>query len=633
MRVFAVIWGSLCLIAEARALRGPSEVTVRHGEDLSVTCYYDDGFESYVKYWCKGAYWKTCNILIKSTDWSKNQYSMEDNPSWGRFTITKRRMRPEDADTYHCGIERNWSDNMHAVMVTVLPGVCRKTQLWASIVDFPPGFETARENEVVKVSCKEQYDNRTFRLTCVKNSDVFQFYPHPEPSSCTRKCQRLTNLGQNISMYPVKEYYGQDEEVTLTCPTEYSPNYNKIRCMRANDTNIWNVTEVFCIYSPRVCRKTQLWASIVDFPPGFETARENEVVKVSCKEQYDNRTFRLTCVKNLDVFQFYPHPDPSSCTRKCQRLINLGQNISMYPVKEYYGQDEEVTLTCPTEYSPNYNKIRCMRANDTNIWNVTEVFCIYSPTVIPIISNHSVSWKNIGVSCCLGVIPPMVVKLITILVILIVKFSGFAKRRSSSVEESPGQRQPDVNMEKSSHRARSNLYYKVTEDQKINEDAEDAPDLLYKNMEVTEDQKIPEDAEDDLDLIYENMEVTEDQKIPEDAEDDLDLIYENMEVTEDQKINENAEDAPDLLFKNMEVTEDQKIHEDAEDAPDLLYKNTEVTEDQKMPEDAEDDLDLIYENMEVTEDQKMPEDAEDDLDLIYENMEVTPPCDVYTSTC
>lgn len=76
----------------------------------------------------------------------------------------------------------------------VFSGVCRKTQLWASIVDFPPGFETARENEVVKVSCKEQYDNRTFRLTCVKNSDVFQFYPHPEPSSCTRKnCSLLTN--------------------------------------------------------------------------------------------------------------------------------------------------------------------------------------------------------------------------------------------------------------------------------------------------------------------------------------------------------------------------------------------------------------------------------------------------------
>ncbi|XP_077334330.1 uncharacterized protein LOC143975706 isoform X3 [Lithobates pipiens] len=378
MRVSALIWGSLCLIG-ARALRGPSQVTVHHGEDLSVTCHYDDGFESYLKYWCKGAHWKTCDILIKSTDWPKNQYSMEDNPSSSSFTITKRGMRPQDSDTYHCGIERNWNDNMHAVLVTVLPGVCRKTQLWTSIVDFPPGFESARENEVVEVSCKEQYDNRTFHLRCEKNSDVFHFYPHPEPTSCTRKCGKL---------------------------------------------------------------------------------------------------------------------------------MDWGQNISMYPEKEHYGQDEEVTITCPAGYSPNHSKIRCMRANGTDVWNVTEVFCIYSPAVIPIISNHSMSWKNMGVSCCLGVIPPMVVKLITILVILSVKFSSFVKRRSSSVEKSPHQSKPDLNMEKSSHRTRTNLYYKVTEDQKIHEDTEDDPDLLYDNTEVTEDQKIPEDAEDDPDLIYENMEVT-----------------------------------------------------------------------------------------------------------------------------
>ncbi|CAI9621457.1 unnamed protein product, partial [Staurois parvus] len=248
MRVSTVIWGSLCLIG-AGALRGPSEVTVHHGEDLSVTCYYDDGFESYVKYWCKGAYRKTCDILIKSTDGrSMNQYSMEDNPSSRSLTITKRRMRPEDSDTYQCGIERNWSDNMHPVKVTVLPGVCRMTPLWTSIVEFPPRFETAWENEVVEVSCKEQYDSRTFHLTCVKKSDVFQFLFHSEPAPCTRKCQRLINVGQNISMYPEKEYYGQGEEVTLMCPPGYSPNYSKIRCIRANSTNIWNVTEAFCIY-------------------------------------------------------------------------------------------------------------------------------------------------------------------------------------------------------------------------------------------------------------------------------------------------------------------------------------------------------------------------------------------------
>ncbi|XP_077334325.1 uncharacterized protein LOC143975704 isoform X1 [Lithobates pipiens] len=379
MRVSSVIWGSLCLIGVG-ALRGPGEVTVPYGEELSVTCHYNGGYKPHEKYWCRGAHWKTCQIIVKSSDEkSKHRYSIEDNPSSLNFTVTGRGMRPENSDTYHCGIERNGIDEMHVVKVTVLPGLCKKTPLWASIVDFPPGFETIEENKAVEVSCKEQYEKRTFHLKCVKESDVFQFYPHSESAPCTWKCGRLT-------------------------------------------------------YS--------------------------------------------------------------------------GQNISMYPEKEHYDQDEEVTITCPAGYSPNHSKIRCMRANGTNVWNVTEVFCIYSPTVTPIISNHSMSWKNMGVSCCLGVIPPMAVKLITILVILAAKFSVFVKRRSSSVEKSPSQSQTDVKIMKPSHRARTNLYFKVTEDQKISTGTEDDPDLIYENMEVTEDQKISTGTEDDPDLIYENMEVT-----------------------------------------------------------------------------------------------------------------------------
>lgn len=107
----------------AGALRGPSEVIVPYGEELSVTCDYDDGFKSYVKYWCRGAYWKTCEILIKSSDGgSENRYSMEDNLPSLNFIITGRPMRPEDSDTYYCGIELIGIDKMHVVKVTVLPG-------------------------------------------------------------------------------------------------------------------------------------------------------------------------------------------------------------------------------------------------------------------------------------------------------------------------------------------------------------------------------------------------------------------------------------------------------------------------------------------------------------------------------
>ncbi|XP_077334615.1 CMRF35-like molecule 7 [Lithobates pipiens] len=134
MRVSAVIWGSLCLIGVG-ALRGPSEVTVPYGEELSVTCHYNGGYKPHEKYWCRGAHWKTCEIIAKSSDEkSKHRYSIEDNPSSLNFTVTGRGMRPEDSDTYHCGIERNGIDEMHAVKVTVLPGNVLFSVCWVFLL-------------------------------------------------------------------------------------------------------------------------------------------------------------------------------------------------------------------------------------------------------------------------------------------------------------------------------------------------------------------------------------------------------------------------------------------------------------------------------------------------------------------
>ncbi|XP_018431487.1 PREDICTED: CMRF35-like molecule 3, partial [Nanorana parkeri] len=105
----------------AENIRGPSEVTIQYGGSLSVTCEYNDGFQSYVKYWCKGESWKSCASIIKSGDGSHHRYSIQDYPGERKFTITGREMRPEDSDTYYWGMERAFSDDMHAVRVTVLP--------------------------------------------------------------------------------------------------------------------------------------------------------------------------------------------------------------------------------------------------------------------------------------------------------------------------------------------------------------------------------------------------------------------------------------------------------------------------------------------------------------------------------
>nr|XP_025715696.1 CMRF35-like molecule 1 isoform X3 [Callorhinus ursinus] len=111
--------GSSALIAVSNAVSGP----VRGS--LTVQCRYGPRWKTYSKWWCRGAEWSYCRILVQTNGSEQkkkgDRVSIKDNHKSRTFTVTMEELRWNDADTYWCGIERSGTDLGVKVKVTIDP--------------------------------------------------------------------------------------------------------------------------------------------------------------------------------------------------------------------------------------------------------------------------------------------------------------------------------------------------------------------------------------------------------------------------------------------------------------------------------------------------------------------------------
>ncbi|XP_052051360.1 polymeric immunoglobulin receptor-like isoform X4 [Apodemus sylvaticus] len=128
---------------------GPAEVRGQEQGSLTVQCRYNSGWKDYQKYWCQGAYWKSCEILVE-TDASeqmvkKNRVSIRDDQTHFIFTVTMEDLRMSDAGIYWCGITRTGNDHMFEVNVNIDPASESSTTVMMStatvLTSTPPTME------------------------------------------------------------------------------------------------------------------------------------------------------------------------------------------------------------------------------------------------------------------------------------------------------------------------------------------------------------------------------------------------------------------------------------------------------------------------------------------------------------
>lgn len=114
------------LSPDSATIRGPGAVSGHVGGTLTVTCHYDIGYETYMKWWCRGQVWNLCRILIESAGTEqavrKDWLTIKDDWSSHRFTVTMDHLSFGEADMYWCGIKRTGLDLGDLVKVRVEPG-------------------------------------------------------------------------------------------------------------------------------------------------------------------------------------------------------------------------------------------------------------------------------------------------------------------------------------------------------------------------------------------------------------------------------------------------------------------------------------------------------------------------------
>ncbi|KAM9688810.1 adhesion G protein-coupled receptor E4-like isoform 3-T3 [Trichechus inunguis] len=106
---------------------GPNVTSGPEGSSLTVQCHYDLGWEPHYKWWCRGAVWATCKILVKTTgseqEVKEGHVSIRDNHKKRIFTVTMERLTEDDADFYWCGIERFGTNHTVKVKVSIDPAL------------------------------------------------------------------------------------------------------------------------------------------------------------------------------------------------------------------------------------------------------------------------------------------------------------------------------------------------------------------------------------------------------------------------------------------------------------------------------------------------------------------------------
>ncbi|XP_028745459.1 CMRF35-like molecule 1 isoform X3 [Peromyscus leucopus] len=119
-----LFWISGCSTAQD-SVTGPATVSGQEQGSLTVQCRYDSFWKDYKKYWCQGADWSTCKILIQ-TDASeqlvkKDRVSIRDDQTDFIVTVTMEDLRISDAGIYWCGIEKIGRDPHFEVNVNIDP--------------------------------------------------------------------------------------------------------------------------------------------------------------------------------------------------------------------------------------------------------------------------------------------------------------------------------------------------------------------------------------------------------------------------------------------------------------------------------------------------------------------------------
>ncbi|XP_048867235.1 polymeric immunoglobulin receptor-like isoform X3 [Brienomyrus brachyistius] len=133
------------------------QVSVQRGGTVTIPCFYDVGYKTHMKYWCRGNKSDSCTPIVDTDSPQEGKVSVRDNPDQRVFTVTINNLTAGDSDKYWCRVKISGGSDVEG-------------RVNLSVTDGPPGLSvdkqevTGLEGDSVSVLCR--YGNNRHRMWC-----------------------------------------------------------------------------------------------------------------------------------------------------------------------------------------------------------------------------------------------------------------------------------------------------------------------------------------------------------------------------------------------------------------------------------------------------------------------------------
>uniref|UniRef100_A0A4W4DMB4 Immunoglobulin domain-containing protein n=1 Tax=Electrophorus electricus TaxID=8005 RepID=A0A4W4DMB4_ELEEL len=99
-------------------------VTGYKGRSVQIRCPYKSGYETHLKYVCRGECYtfQTKDIPVDSKTAKDERFSLNDDTAARVFTVTITDLRSEDGGNYWCGTQQKVHDHYTEILLVVKVG-------------------------------------------------------------------------------------------------------------------------------------------------------------------------------------------------------------------------------------------------------------------------------------------------------------------------------------------------------------------------------------------------------------------------------------------------------------------------------------------------------------------------------
>ncbi|XP_071387428.1 polymeric immunoglobulin receptor-like isoform X1 [Centroberyx affinis] len=194
------------------------------GREVKVFCPYENGYESYQKYLCKGSCGSD-DVLVETGGAKRDRYSIYDNKEKKIFTVTISGLRLTDAGKYWCGVTRTFKDLYTEVKLKIVIDRCCDN-----------------------ITTVQGYVDDSMSISCPYHSkyqhNLKYFCRGSQPSTCLQQAVITSDHNQNGRFNLHDDKASSNFSVTIASLTQEDSGLYLCGIRNNNSLDIFSVTEL-----------------------------------------------------------------------------------------------------------------------------------------------------------------------------------------------------------------------------------------------------------------------------------------------------------------------------------------------------------------------------------------------------